>query len=255
MKRMIPLLLLCALPLAAQRSDTILRNLFNNRTTVGNTAEINNIGQSQHRAIVTLTNAPSQTCSANSNIDMVFMASFDANTWFEIGTPLTAMTRDGRGNLIATVEADGAFPHLRFTVYIFDTVHCLLRVDYSGTLYPNPASAAVAPYYNTRGLQRVAFAQAITAGNSATIVVNTSPATRRLTIYGMYVAVDSSTTLSIPAINGSFVQIPMAANEKINIPAGGVAQLVLPVGQDLSIKSSNNVNVYGWFVYRLEDDP
>src|SRR5579871_4772418 len=132
----------------AQRSDSINQSLFNvtGVQTFPLNATVRNIGQEYHRAMILFSEPLPFTgthCYASTApVQMEFQGSFDNTTWFPLGSPLSYVNSPASNvtpvNLLPPVqiEAQGAYPYLRFHIAVYDSTNCNVSVWYSGTLYP-----------------------------------------------------------------------------------------------------------------------
>lgn len=126
------LLLSCAiaLPLLAQRSDTVFQLALAGVTGPTRSGTLRNIGQSGHILWVQLSGL---TCPAEAAVDIYLEASFDASTWAPAGARITQVSADTSGARVASAVAQGAFPHIRVAVDAIQS-GCAATIYYSGTV-------------------------------------------------------------------------------------------------------------------------
>lgn len=130
----------------AQQTSTIYQQItINNQPCVGNTCTgsilplpyasntVRAIGQANHAMSMTLTNAPSHTCSGGS-VDWGMEYSFDNVMFTRFGDQTTSLSANSDGQYTIVVNAYGAYPYVRLKVRNFDTTNCVLTAAYSGVI-------------------------------------------------------------------------------------------------------------------------
>lgn len=151
-----------------QGTQTTFMNLLSNATATGATSPVRNIGQAAHLAQVIFTNAPAQTCAAGA-VDLGWELSFDGVTFTRVGDQITAIALNTDGQLATNIQAYAAAPYIRIKVRAFDTVKCLLTINYSGTV------AGQANITLTAGSVSVNNTPSVTVTNTPSVTVANTP--------------------------------------------------------------------------------
>lgn len=142
-------IVIIALPINAQRSDTIYQTILSSSAALGPTITVNNIGQGEHTVWFRLSNAPALVC--NPQVVNIFIeGSFDNVNFFRLqgsaGDNLAYIGLDGSGVLEQFLSVVGAVPYIRANINSFDNVNCRITVNYSGTLFPYTSDLTVPPW-------------------------------------------------------------------------------------------------------------
>lgn len=122
----------------AQQRDTIYQQLFDGPITTApeTSAVFYAIGQTQHKVNIRLADGGGTCVGGFVDIFLEGSENGEVGSYVTIGNPVTNISTNQYGQLVATVIADIAMPFVRLVVNSFDTANCSLSAFYSGTLSP-----------------------------------------------------------------------------------------------------------------------
>lgn len=108
-------------------------------------ANVNNLGQLEHKFTVRLKSAPAQVCPGTIGLTYAVLVSDDGNSYY-VATSYESSGLEASGSqYVATreVKAQGGYNFVKFAILTMDTVQCRIDVNYVGLGTPisvNPAN-------------------------------------------------------------------------------------------------------------------
>lgn len=165
------LAILAPVPLAGQ-SDSIYRTVFTNKTTVGRSAPLSNIGQSQHVLMFVAINNGGTCIMNGGGLDLYLESSFDGINYAPI-TPKRIQAYNYAAGVSAPpytgiITANGIYPYVRVALSIVYP-QCSYTVYYSGSKGPSPYPQSVTA--SSSGFSTVSV-PSITIGATPTVIIS-----------------------------------------------------------------------------------
>lgn len=168
----------------AQGGQTVYSTIFTNRTTLGVSSNISNIGQSTHFLFVTFTTIPTHGCNilGPDKLYIAIEGSYDNVAFSNIGSAITSSNSNTQGLLVGTTQAFGAYPFIRVNYLAGDTTNCSINAFYSGAVptaaYPGAVTSVSSNYLTSSSYITTATTTSLTPCAPTQVPNN-------FTLYGM----------------------------------------------------------------------